>query len=42
VHAANNVPAVTAGKDPAKRVPGRKHGIAVDIIGLIDELEQQL
>lgn len=35
VHAANNVPAATTGKDAAKRVPGRKHGIAVDIIGLI-------
>ncbi len=35
VHAANNVPAATTGKDAGKRVPGRKHGIAVDIIGLI-------
>ncbi|MGH3626815.1 MAG: IS5 family transposase [Sciscionella sp.] len=35
VHAANNVPAATTGKDAAKRVPGRKHGIAVDVIGLI-------
>lgn len=35
VHAAVNVPAATTGKDAGKRVPGRKHGIAVDIIGLI-------
>jgi transposase len=35
VHAANNVPAATTGKDAGKRVPGRKHGIAVDITGLI-------
>ncbi len=35
VHAADNVPAATTGKDAAKRVPGRKNGIAVDIIGLI-------
>jgi transposase len=35
VHAANNVPAASTGKDAGKRVPGRKHGIAVDIIGLI-------
>ena len=35
VHAAVNVPAATTGKDAGKRVPGRKKGIAVDIIGLI-------
>ena len=35
VHASANVPAATTGKDAAKRVPGRKHGIAVDVIGLI-------
>jgi len=35
VHAAVNVPAATTGKDAGKRVPGRKRGIAVDIIGLI-------
>jgi transposase len=35
VHAAVNVPAATTGKDAGERVPGRKRGIAVDIIGLI-------
>lgn len=35
VHSANNVPASTTGRDPGKKVPGRKHGIAIDIIGLI-------
>ena len=35
VHAAVNVPAATTGKDAGKRVPGRKKGIAVDVIGLI-------
>jgi transposase len=35
VHAAVNVPASTTGKDAAKKVPGRKHGIAVDVMGLI-------
>ena len=35
VRAADNVPAATTGKDAAKHVPGRRHGIAVDIIGLI-------
>ncbi|MFE2448935.1 IS5 family transposase [Streptomyces sp. NPDC021218] len=35
VHAAVNVPASTTGKDATKRVPGRKRGIAVDVIGLI-------
>jgi transposase len=35
VHAAVNVPAATSGKDAAKKVPGRKRGIAVDAIGLI-------
>lgn len=35
VRAANDVPAATTGRDPAKRVPGRKHGIAVDVIGLV-------
>jgi transposase len=35
VHAAVNVPASTTGKDAGKRVPGRKRGIAVDILGLI-------
>ncbi len=35
VHAAVNVPAVTTGKDAGKKVPGRKKGIAIDVIGLI-------
>lgn len=35
VHAAVNVPAATTGKDAAKRVPGRKRGIAVDVLGLV-------
>lgn len=28
------VPATTTGRDPAKRVPGRKRGLAVDVLGL--------
>lgn len=35
VHAAVNVPATTTGKDAAKRVPGRKRGLAVDVLGLV-------
>jgi len=35
VHAAVNVPAASTGRDAAKKVPGRKHGIAIDIIGMI-------
>lgn len=35
VRVANHVPAATTGKDAAKRVPGRKRGLAVDVIGLI-------
>ena len=35
IRAANHVPAVTTGKDAAKRVPGRKRGLAVDALGLI-------
>lgn len=35
VHAAVNVPAATTGKDANKKVPGRKRGLAVDVIGLI-------
>src|SRR5919198_5173556 len=35
VRAANHVPANTTGKDAAKRVPGRKRGLAVDVLGLI-------
>jgi transposase len=35
IRAANHVPAATTGKDAAKRVPGRKRGLAVDAFGLI-------
>lgn len=35
LHAAAGVPATTTGKDAAKRVPGRKRGIAVDVLGLV-------
>ncbi|MGW0550105.1 IS5 family transposase [Streptomyces altiplanensis] len=35
VRAAAGVPAVTTGKDAAKRVPGRKRGLAVDVLGLV-------
>lgn len=35
VHNAVNVPARTTGRDASKKVPGRKRGIAIDIIGLI-------
>jgi transposase len=35
LHAAVNVPAATTGRDAAKKVPGRKRGLAVDVIGLI-------
>jgi len=35
VRAANHVPAATTGKDAGKRVPGRKRGLAVDVLGLI-------
>lgn len=35
LHAAVNVPAATTGKDANKKVPGRKRGLAVDVIGLI-------
>ncbi|MFE9826500.1 IS5 family transposase [Streptomyces sp. NPDC005791] len=35
VRVANGVPAVTTGKDAAKRVPGRKRGLAVDVLGLV-------
>ncbi|MFF4805496.1 IS5 family transposase [Streptomyces sp. NPDC001351] len=35
VHAAVGVPASTTGHDPAKRVPGRKRGLAVDVLGLV-------
>jgi transposase len=35
VHAAAGVPSDTTGRDPAKRVPGRKRGLAVDVLGLV-------
>ena len=35
LHAASNVPAATTGNDANKKVPGRKRGLAVDVIGLI-------
>ena len=35
VHVAASVPAPTTGKDPAKKVPGRKRGLAVDVFGLV-------
>ncbi len=35
VHAAAGVPTTTTGHDPAKRVPGRKRGLAVDVLGLV-------
>jgi transposase len=35
VHAASGVPADTTGRDPGKKVPGRKRGLAVDVLGLV-------
>lgn len=35
LRAANHVPATTTGKDASKKVPGRKRGLAVDVLGLI-------
>jgi transposase len=35
LHAAAGVPAGTTGKDAAKKVPGRKRGLAVDVLGLV-------
>jgi transposase len=35
VHASVNVPAATTGRDAAKKVPGRKRGLAVDALGLV-------
>lgn len=35
IHAAVGVPASTTGKDAAKRVPGRKRCLAVDVLGLV-------
>ncbi|MBB5130310.1 hypothetical protein FHS32_007109 [Streptomyces albaduncus] len=32
---AAGVPATASGHDPAKRVPGRKRGLAVDVLGLV-------
>ncbi|CAL9656594.1 IS5 family transposase ISScl1 (plasmid) [Streptomyces sp. enrichment culture] len=34
-HAAAGVPAESTGHDPAKKVPGRKRGLAVDVLGLV-------
>lgn len=35
LHAAAGVPAVTTGRDAAKKAPGRKRGLAVDVLGLV-------
>jgi transposase len=35
LHAAAGVPATTTGKDAAKKVPGRKRCLAVDVLGLV-------
>ncbi|WLQ45113.1 IS5 family transposase [Streptomyces laculatispora] len=35
VHVSAGVPASTTGRDAAKRVPGRKRGLAVDVLGLV-------
>jgi transposase len=35
VHAAASVPADTTGRDAGKKVPGRKRGLAVDVLGLV-------
>ncbi|WP_434096092.1 IS5 family transposase [Streptosporangium roseum] len=35
VHVAAGVPATTTGKDANKKVPGRKRGLAVDVLGLV-------
>ena len=35
VRAASGVPATTTGRDAAKKVPGRKRGLAVDVLGLV-------
>ncbi|MDJ0347678.1 IS5 family transposase [Streptomyces sp. H10-C2] len=37
IHAAVGVPAATTGKDAAKKVPGRKRCLAVDVLGLVVE-----
>lgn len=35
LHAAAGVPAATTGRDASKKVPGRKRGLAVDVLGLV-------
>ncbi|MEU2742950.1 transposase [Streptomyces sp. NPDC007095] len=35
LHAAAGVPAGTTGRDANKKVPGRKRGLAVDVLGLV-------
>ncbi|MFJ8097510.1 IS5 family transposase [Streptomyces griseofuscus] len=35
LHAAAGVPVATTGRDAAKKVPGRKRGLAVDVLGLV-------
>ncbi len=35
VHCAASVPAATTGRDAGKKVPGRKRGLAVDVLGLV-------
>ncbi|NGM15117.1 IS5 family transposase [Verrucosispora sioxanthis] len=35
IRAANHIPAATTGKDAAKKVSGRKRGLAVDALGLV-------
>ncbi|MEV6031059.1 transposase [Nonomuraea sp. NPDC052116] len=35
VHLAAGVPATTTGRDAARKVPGRKRGLAVDVFGLV-------
>jgi transposase len=35
VHAAAGVPSDTTGRDAGKKVPGRKRGLAVDVLGLV-------
>ena len=35
LHAAAGVPAATTGRDAAKKVPGRKRALAVDVTGLV-------
>ncbi|MFD7446646.1 IS5 family transposase, partial [Streptomyces sp. NPDC059909] len=35
LHAAAGVPASTTGRDAGKKVPGRKRGLAVDVLGLV-------